>query len=193
MTSPVPPLPTVLDLGCGTRKLPGAFGVDAIALPGIDLVQDLDVHPWPLPDGHFRWVRAMEVLEHVEDFVACVEECHRVLRPGGRLTIKMPFAGSVHHHTDPTHRRAATSRTMDYFLEGEHLSKYGYSQAHFRLESFRYVREIPVKPPVGWLVKHLDANVLPLLERHHDIYEHYLVGWYPVHSIVFECIKDERS
>jgi len=182
-------IPDILDIGCGHRKLPGAWAIDALDLPGIDQVHDLDVFPWPVPDAHFRWVRAMEVLEHVDDFMGCMDECYRVLRPGGRLTIKMPFMGSVHHHTDPTHRRAATSRSLDYFLADQQLAAYDYARSRFTLVGFEYVREVAVRPPVGWIVQKLDRVVLPFLERHHDIYEHYFTGFYPVHSITFELKK----
>ena len=94
--------------------------------------------PWPLPGAAFREVRAIDVLEHLADFVRAVEECHRVLAPGGRLVVQMPFAGGVNHLTDPTHRRGATSRTFDYFIEGTELQRrYGYSAALFRLERRR--------------------------------------------------------
>ena len=181
----------ILDIGCGHRKLTGAFGMDLLPLPGIDLVHNLDEQPWPLPDGHFRWVRAIDVLEHVDDFVGCMQECHRVLKPGGRLTIKMPFAGSVHHHTDPTHRRSATSRSLDYFCQKSDspLRDYDYTGSLFELNAFHYVREIPVKPPLGPVIGLLDKRLLPLLERHHDVYEHYFTGLYPVHSILFECTR----
>lgn len=32
-----------LDLGCGGRKLPGARGVDSLALPGVDVIHDLSI------------------------------------------------------------------------------------------------------------------------------------------------------
>jgi SAM-dependent methyltransferase len=185
-------LPRILDVGCGPDKLDGALGLDVIEQPGIDLVHNLDVHPWPLPDQHFEHVRAKDVLEHVDDFIGAVQQIHRILAPGGTLSIRMPFANSVHHHTDPTHKRAATSRTMDYFVPGTHLGRYGYSDAAFQLDSFRYHREMVV--PKGWkgLVRWWDSKLLRFLERHHDTYEHYWMGIFPVHSIEFELTRSEQ-
>jgi len=38
-----------LDLGCGPNKQHGFIGVDAVALEGVDIVCDLESHPWPFP------------------------------------------------------------------------------------------------------------------------------------------------
>ncbi len=186
---PYADLPRVLDVGCGPDKLEGAYGMDVIAQDGIDLVHSLDDRPWPLPDAHFEHIRAKDVLEHVDDFVGVMEELFRILAPGGTLSVRMPFAGSVHHHTDPTHKRGATSRTMDYFVEGTHLSRYGYSRVAFRLDSFTYRREMVVPKGLKWFVRWWDKHLLRFLARHHDTYEHYWMGIFPVHSIEFELTR----
>jgi hypothetical protein len=36
-----------LDLGCGTKKREGFVGVDSMTLPGVDVVVDLRITPWP--------------------------------------------------------------------------------------------------------------------------------------------------
>jgi tocopherol O-methyltransferase len=38
-----------------------------------------------LPDGHFDVVQTVESLEHMPDLPGFFRECHRVLKPGGRL------------------------------------------------------------------------------------------------------------
>ena len=43
-----------LDVGCGRDKIPGALGVDRVALPGVDVVHDLDSYPWPFEDSSFE-------------------------------------------------------------------------------------------------------------------------------------------
>lgn len=41
--------------------------LDRVALPGIDVVHDLDVGPWPFEDGAASSIEAKDVFEHVND------------------------------------------------------------------------------------------------------------------------------
>jgi 2-polyprenyl-6-hydroxyphenyl methylase/3-demethylubiquinone-9 3-methyltransferase len=91
----------LVDLGCG-GGLMGPYveergyrhvGVD-IGLPGLALARKHGVHPVggsalavPLADGCADVVLACEILEHVEDDVAVLAECARLLRPGGLLLL----------------------------------------------------------------------------------------------------------
>jgi hypothetical protein len=51
---------------------------------------DVDVQNLPHPDGSFRLVVHSDTLEHVPDPAAALRECHRVLRPGGRMVFTVP-------------------------------------------------------------------------------------------------------
>ena len=46
--------PLVLDLGCGRQKRPGSVGIDAVALPGVDIVANVDDGLPFLPDESLR-------------------------------------------------------------------------------------------------------------------------------------------
>jgi len=48
--------------------------------------------PFPLPDASFDFVFSEHMLEHLsyEEGLACLRECRRVLRPGGRIRIATP-------------------------------------------------------------------------------------------------------
>ncbi len=53
----------------------------------------------PLEDGGFDTVLSTQVLEHVADPGVYLEECFRVLRPGGRLLLSTH--GFMVYHPDP--------------------------------------------------------------------------------------------
>lgn len=93
-----------LDVGCGTRKAPGAVGLDQISFPGVDVVHDLDVAPWPFPDASFDAVVARHVVEHLEDIPAAMAEIRRVLRPRGEALVATPHFSDANSYVDPTHK-----------------------------------------------------------------------------------------
>ena len=55
-----------------------------------------DAHDIPFGDGIFDGVIFQAVLEHVVDPYRCVEEAHRVLKPGGLVYAETPFMQQVH-------------------------------------------------------------------------------------------------
>jgi SAM-dependent methyltransferase len=117
----------VLDLGCryGTltsRYLAGndvvGIDVDRDALEkaaelGIETVWADAEEPLPFEDRSFDIVVAGELLEHVRDPEALVDEMHRVLRPGGTFVGSVPnafraknrlrFLAGRPPESDPTH------------------------------------------------------------------------------------------
>lgn len=60
----------------------------------IDVVSDITAIP--LPDGSFDAILCSEVLEHVPEPTHALDEFARLLRPGGRLVMTVPFASMVH-------------------------------------------------------------------------------------------------
>lgn len=110
-----------LNLGVGHLADPNAVNVDMVNLPGVDVVWDLDQHPWPFNDQTFDEVRAVQLFEHLADPVGFMRDAHRVLQPGGLLLVVSPHWQSENSFTDPTHRRHCTERTLDYWCEGEAL------------------------------------------------------------------------
>lgn len=175
--------PEVLHLGCGKKKVPGAFGVDLGEHTAADLRWDLDRRPWPLPDDAFTLVYMISVLEHVDDVVAVMEETHRVCRAGAEVRIFAPFASSHHLWTDPTHRRGFTSNSFKYFTDDFAAEAFEYSPARYAVEDVRYNHYedwMWVYRP-GWL----DRWLLRLANRHKALYEKRFMYWYPVQTIYF--------
>jgi predicted SAM-dependent methyltransferase len=77
----------VLNLGCGRKHLPGAVNLDCTARSKPDVVHDLDLRPWPFSDNQFDKVYAFDVVEHLTDTVAAMEEIHRICRDGASIEI----------------------------------------------------------------------------------------------------------
>jgi SAM-dependent methyltransferase len=59
-----------------------------------DIVASLD--DLPVADGSFEIALLTQVLEHVVDPIAVLAELRRVLVPGGRLLLTVPFVGELH-------------------------------------------------------------------------------------------------
>lgn len=65
---------------------------------------DLDIQAIDLPDDSQECVICLEVLEHVRDPFAAVHELLRILKPGGRLLLTVPFMTGYHGKGDtPDH------------------------------------------------------------------------------------------
>lgn len=127
-----------LNLGCGSRPAEGFVNVDIASIPGVDVVHDLDVLPWPWEDGSAVEVVAQDVFEHVVNPVGFMTQAHRVLAPGGSLFIKSPHFRHRDAFTDPTHKRFCTEHTWDYWIPGTQLHSdhnAAYGGAEFELKS----------------------------------------------------------
>jgi SAM-dependent methyltransferase len=102
----------VLDLGCGAGRFVAALaqaGADPVGVeiagaalerarrnaPGADLRLVEADGSLPLEHGSVDLVWCSEVLEHVADTEHLLLEARRVLRPGGRLLLTVPFHGRV--------------------------------------------------------------------------------------------------
>ena len=170
----------VLELGCGFNKRPGAFGVDIIAESQADLIHDLDQFPYPLESDAWDRVLCFDVLEHVEHFVRTIEEIWRVARAGATVEVRAPFMSSVNYFSDPTHKRAFTSRSFDYFLPGRPTFRFGYSKARFELTRCEY--DTDDRP----LRRGFHRWALDWANRNKDQYENRYAFLYPIYNIFFE-------
>ena len=106
---------TKLNVGCGTDIKPDYVNLDVADLPGVDIVHDLTTVPWPFADNSFETIDVINVLEHLPDTIATLEELHRIARPDAKLTIRVPFWNSPDMLADPTHKRSFSERTLDFF------------------------------------------------------------------------------
>lgn len=109
-----------LDIGCGASKQgPDWVGMDIRALPGVDIVHDMESIPWPLPDGCVTIAVASHVVEHVNPakfgFINWMNELWRVMRVDGKAALALPHGYSPGYLQDPTHCNPCNETTWCYF------------------------------------------------------------------------------
>jgi SAM-dependent methyltransferase len=116
-----------LDICCGANKQGADWvGIDIQELPGVDIVWDINVHPWPLPDECVTVAVASHVLEHIPKvvidngrtrwpFIEVMNEIWRVMKPGGQFLIAVPHGASPGFLQDPTHAAPINEYTFHYF------------------------------------------------------------------------------
>ena len=82
-----------LHLGSGANRLPGWVNVDLLGM-GSDLAWDLR-RRLPFPDASAQAAFLEHVIEHftLADALVLLEECHRILRPGGTIRVGVPDLG----------------------------------------------------------------------------------------------------
>jgi SAM-dependent methyltransferase len=171
---------TIIEFGCGNAKTPGAIGVDINPRSAADVLHDMNVFPYPFESSIADRIICHDVLEHVDHFIPTVEELWRIGKNGCHIEVTAPFMSSVNYHSDPTHRRAFTSRSFDYFIDGTEVHRHAYSTATLRLDSVAF------DPLLLPLRKHFDRWLLKMANRHKKIYEERFAFIYPVHQIHFD-------
>ena len=176
------PPPRVIDLGCGNRKRAGAIGIDFNSRTAADVIHDLNRFPYPLESASFDEVNMDNVLEHLDDVVAVMEEVYRVCKPGGLVQIRLPYFRSIWAWIDPTHRHCFTVDSFSYFDPAhEHCERYAYSTARFSVEHIVFNEGLP-----GGLTRRAVAGFANRWPRR---YEHYLSHLYPLDGISFYLRK----
>ena len=81
----------------------------------IELAFDLNKFPYPLEDNSMQCIRAYDVLEHIEDVIGFMNECHRIIKKGGVLDIRVCSWKNPNAWVDITHKRLMDFKSMDYF------------------------------------------------------------------------------
>lgn len=180
ITEPIFEGKDVLHIGSGSRVLPGAKTIDILDLPGVDVVHDLDVTPWPFKANSFDLIFGHNVFEHLEDLVATMEEVHRLLKPGGRVVITVPYFRCTDAFTDSTHEHFFTSSTFDYFLDDKNqLASYRYTDKHFKRIGFWYGWPQPSSNPIVNAFKNY-------IQGHRRFYDSHLSLLFPAKIVVWE-------
>jgi SAM-dependent methyltransferase len=120
-----------------------------------------DIQALPFGGEIFDVVKATEVLEHVPDPIRSLAECRRVLRPGGRLVLSIPFLERIHADPDDYGRYTAAmwTRLLDHAgLRVVSLTSQGGYFTHLA----GLLRFLILRAP--WGIRQAGYGVFPLLD-----------------------------
>jgi SAM-dependent methyltransferase len=112
--------PIKLDLGCGPNKREGFIGIDQFAFDGeVDHVLNIGSERLPYDDGSVEEIHTSHFIEHLTPVERChvINECYRVLKIGGKVTIIVPHWGSCRAYGDPSHQWPPVSEFWFYYLD----------------------------------------------------------------------------
>jgi SAM-dependent methyltransferase len=112
-----------IHLGCGNRPLSNFINVDYYNRKHADLIADLE-KDLPYSSESIDFIYSDNVFEHIKNLLGLMKECHRVLRMGGFLAVKVPYFKSRHAYVDPTHRNFFTLQSMDYYCADSYFNQY---------------------------------------------------------------------
>ena len=182
-----------LNLGCGESDYrEGWVNVDCrrFSATNPDVVHDLNSFPYPFKTGEADEILMSHVLEHLEDPVRVMDECHRILKPGGKLTIITPHPSFPVSWADPTHRRPGFSTGFANYFDGK-LTTPRYTSSLWKTKSARLVWRKPGRkfaPIVAVLAFFIEtvANWYPPFA---ELYLWHLVGGFAESRFEFEALK----
>jgi predicted SAM-dependent methyltransferase len=136
-----------LNLGCGRKRIKGAVNLDLTGAVDPDVVHDLNSRPWPFRPDSFEHVYAYDVIEHLDDVIATMNEIHRVCQGGAQVEITVPhFSCANAFH--PTHLHTFGYSSF-HCITGEHESAF-YTDRTFRQRASNLVFQPSLINKVVW-------------------------------------------
>lgn len=126
-----------LNLGCGFDIRKDWTNCDIVSKPGVDVVFDMSKPPMPFETNSIDEILISGVLEHISNWETVVEECHRILKPQGLLTIIVPYGMDY----KPYHIRFFNESTMRGFTDMKTEGYQGCFQYPFDDSPFEMVEE----------------------------------------------------
>ena len=148
-----------VNLGCGEKYLPGWTNCDVVKEVKADVYFDAEKFPYPLPSDAAEEILMDNVLEHLEDIPGVMNECFRILKPGGVLVVKVPYGKSDWMLMDPTHKHFFTEKTLTYFCIGDGFPRAGwYAKPQFILLKAELTTD-------NWSLRHKLRNLIPFRQQ----------------------------
>lgn len=107
---------TKLDIGCGTNKKPGFYGIDSVLFEGVDQAVDVAKAPWPFKSDSIEEFNSSHLIEHLTwpQRITFFNELWRVMKPGAKGQLVLPHWASMRYYGDPTHKEPMSEMAFYY-------------------------------------------------------------------------------
>ncbi|MBS3119657.1 methyltransferase domain-containing protein [Candidatus Woesearchaeota archaeon] len=152
-----------LNLGCGANIMEGWMNVDIKPGKGVDKIVDLD-KAWPWKDSSVDEIYMKHTLEHLADQVKSLKEAKRVLRKGGKLTIRGPFYNHYSAFADPTHKSNWLTPYSFYWIE-LYVGGFRLAKRQFLKSTLGKLIPSPVLAPLSLVFGNLVQEMIFELEK----------------------------
>lgn len=164
----------LIDFGCGTQPYRGVFEERGIAYRGADLDGQAELQIGPdgrvaAADGSADAILSIQVLEHVRSLDTYLQECRRLLAPGGTLFLSTHGTWLYHPHPEDHRRWTRTGLILDLESRGFSVEKIDAiagplaTTTLLRLTGFAFaLRKIPLlgKPMAALLALIMNARAV---------------------------------
>ena len=144
-----------LDIACGNLKQKDHLGVDISKDTKADFIWDLTKYPWEfVEDASVNEIFCAHFVEHIprmttydDGLFHFMDECYRILKKGGKMTIICPYYTSHRAWGDATHTRAINEMSFLYFNE------------EWRNQKFNDVKHYPIH--CNFIMENVNFNINP--------------------------------
>jgi len=142
----------VLNLGCGhdiKKSLPPnnhMVNVDVVNLPGVDIVHDLNSFPYPFDDSSIDRILMNNILEHLDNPIAVLQECWRIMLKNAECRIRVVYWNHKYSYSDPQHKHAFSEKYFDFFVKGRNPH---YMKNHFDKVKIDWIFDKKAKKQFG--------------------------------------------
>lgn len=126
----------IIDIGCGTDKMPGALRLDMNPAVNPDIVLEIGRGvEIPAASDYFDEIHLKDIVEHVDDVAWLLSEVHRIGSANAEVYVRYPHFSSINNYGDVTHNRMMNLRCLEHFDPtteyGEKYRYYGFFNRNF--------------------------------------------------------------
>jgi len=169
-----------LDIGAGVDCKPGFIGIDIEKFDSdIKYVVNFEKEKIPFKNNSVDEIYCAHVLEHLSNPIEVIDEFNRILKPGGKLTIRVPYFADPRANV-PMHKNYWSCQCKMFF-----------DNSYFEIQSkWSSVELTPYFASHNLLAKIIDAPFKALVGLIGvDKYERYFCYARPFYELKFEIIK----